>query len=107
MPAGSLAGKAVLIRRGTCGFYVKAINARTPGAAAVVLYNNAAGRVEPTVAGTPAITIPVVAITAAEGVLIDSRIAGRADDADLDEPGSSPRQPPAADFRLQLVRPDA
>ena len=37
------------------------------GAAAVVLYNNVAGALSPTVAGTPPITIPVVAITAADG----------------------------------------
>ena len=43
LPAGSLTGKAVLIRRGTCGFYIKACNAQNAGAAAVVLYNNAAG----------------------------------------------------------------
>ena len=38
-----LTGKAVLIRRGTCGFFVKATNAQNAGAAAVVLYNNVAG----------------------------------------------------------------
>src|SRR5207237_769001 len=58
--AGSLSGKVVLIRRGTCSFYQKASNAQQAGAAAVVLYNNVAGAVNPTVAGTPAITIPVV-----------------------------------------------
>jgi len=69
-PAGSLTGKVVFIRRGTCGFYVKAFNAQTGGAAAVILYNNTAGALNPTVApvppGAPAITIPVEAITAAD-----------------------------------------
>ncbi len=78
LPAGSLTGMAVLIRRGTCGFYVKAFNAQTAGASAVVLYNNAAGFVNPTVAGAPPITIPVVMVTAADGVVIDGRIAGGA-----------------------------
>ena len=68
-------GSAVLIRRGTCGFYQKAFNAQSAGAAAVVLYNNVAGRVNPTVAGSPAITIPVVAVSDTEGALIDGRIA--------------------------------
>ena len=72
---GSLTGKAVLIRRGTCGFYVKASNAQAAGAAAVVLYNNAAGALNPSVAGTPAVTIPVVAITAAQGATLDTAIA--------------------------------
>ncbi|WP_279426289.1 S8 family peptidase [Anaeromyxobacter terrae] len=72
---GSLAGKAALVRRGTCSFYQKALNAQNAGAVAVVLYNNAAGRVSPTVAGTSAITIPVVAVSAAEGAIINSRLA--------------------------------
>ena len=71
-------GKAVLIRRGTCGFYNKALAAQKAGAAAVVLYNNAAGRINPTVApvapGTEPITIPVVAITAADGATLSGRI---------------------------------
>ena len=76
LPAGSLTGMAALIRRGTCGFFVKATNAQNAGAAAVVLYNNAAGALNPTVAGTPAITIPVVAITAEQGATLDAAIAG-------------------------------
>ncbi|MGH3103486.1 MAG: S8 family serine peptidase [Gaiellaceae bacterium] len=75
LPAGSLAGKAALIRRGTCGFYNKALNAQIAGAAAVVLYNNAIGFVSPTVAGAPAITIPVVMAGKSDGELIDSRLA--------------------------------
>lgn len=75
LPAGSLTGKIALIRRGTCTFYIKAYNAQQAGAVGVVLYNNAAGTFTPTVAGTPAITIPVVAITKADGELIDDRLA--------------------------------
>ncbi len=75
LPANSLAGKAALIRRGTCSFYIKAANAQAAGAAAVVLYNNAAGFITPTVAGTPSINIPVVAISMDDGALLDGRIA--------------------------------
>jgi subtilisin family serine protease len=75
LPAGSLTGTAALIRRGTCSFYIKASNAQNAGAAAVVLYNNAAGALNPTVAGDPPITIPVVAITAAQGATLDGLIA--------------------------------
>ena len=70
-----VAGKAVLIRRGTCSFYIKASNAQAAGAAAVVLYNNAAGALNASVAGTPPITIPVVGITAAQGATLDAAIA--------------------------------
>ncbi|HXW09881.1 MAG TPA: S8 family serine peptidase, partial [Steroidobacteraceae bacterium] len=73
--AGAYTGQAVLIRRGTCGFYDKALNAQNAGAAAVVLYNNVAGRINPTVAGAMPITIPVVAISDTEGVLINNRLA--------------------------------
>ncbi|MFC6749467.1 S8 family serine peptidase [Deinococcus aquaticus] len=41
--AGSLTGKAVLIRRGTCTFYEKAKNAQDAGASAVILYNRDSG----------------------------------------------------------------
>jgi minor extracellular serine protease Vpr len=74
LPAGSLSGKAVLIRRGTCTFHQKSLNAQNAGAIAVVLYNNAAGLFSPTVAGTPAITIPVVAVSDTSGVNLSGRI---------------------------------
>lgn len=74
-PAGTWAGEAVLVRRGTCSFYIKASNAQAAGAGAVVLYNNAAGALNATVAGTPAVTIPVVGITAAQGAALDAAIA--------------------------------
>jgi subtilisin family serine protease len=75
LAAGSLTGKVVLIRRGTCGFFVKATNAQNAGAAGVVLYNNVAGPINPTVAGTPPITIPVVAVTDVAGAAINAAIA--------------------------------
>jgi minor extracellular serine protease Vpr len=75
MAAGSLTGQVALIRRGTCSFFLKASNAMNAGAAGVVLYNNVAGALSPTVAGTPAITIPVVALSAADGNAIDDLLA--------------------------------
>ena len=75
---GQFAGQAVLIRRGTCTFYEKSMNAQNAGAAAVVLYNNSAGRFSPTVAGSPAVTIPVVAVSDTEGVAINNAIASGA-----------------------------
>lgn len=75
LPPGSLTGRVALIRRGTCTFHTKALNAQNAGAAGVVLYNNAPGFLSPTVAGPVAITIPVVMTTAAEGALINDRLA--------------------------------
>jgi minor extracellular serine protease Vpr len=70
-----VADRVALIRRGICSFHEKALNAQNAGALAVVIYNNVAGRVSPSVAGTPAITIPVVSISDTEGVLINNRLA--------------------------------
>lgn len=75
LPAGSLSGHVALIRRGSCSFYIKAANAQAAGATGVVLYNNAPGGLNATVAGDPAITIPVVGIFAVDGNVIDSRLA--------------------------------
>ena len=75
---GSLTGKIVLIRRGTCSFLAKAWNAQQAGAAGVVLYNNAAGALGATLvaANAPTITIPVVGITQAQGNTMTAAIAG-------------------------------
>jgi minor extracellular serine protease Vpr len=79
-PIGDMTGKAVLIRRGTCGFYEKARRAQLAGASAVVLYNNVPGRINPTVAPVAGIldeqpvTIPVVAISDTEGAAINNAI---------------------------------
>ena len=76
-PAGSLSGRVALIRRGTCSFYEKSRNAEVAGAIGVVLYNNAFGLLSPTVVaptGAPEVTIPVVAIQAADGVVLNSRL---------------------------------
>lgn len=67
-------GKLVLINRGTCSFYEKALNAQNSGAVGVILYDNAAGALNPSVAGVVPITIPVAAISQADGNLILGRI---------------------------------
>ena len=69
-----VAGHIVLIKRGTCTFYMKAMNAQAAGATGVVLFNNAPGFVNPTVAGTPPVTIPVVAVSDTEGGAIATAI---------------------------------
>ncbi len=73
-------GKVALIRRGTCGFYNKSLAAQRAGAKAVILYNNTAGRLTPTVApvapDTEQVTIPVVFISQASGNAIDTLLAG-------------------------------
>lgn len=72
--AGSLTGKVVLIRRGTCTFHIKTLNAQNAGAIGAVLYNNVPGQFAATVAGTTPITIPVVSISDADGANLAARI---------------------------------
>jgi minor extracellular serine protease Vpr len=75
----ALSGKIALIRRGTCGFYNKAINAQRAGAIGVVLYNSAPGAFSPTVAPVPPgaepVTIPVAAISLDAGTSIYNGLA--------------------------------
>ena len=74
--AGFPAGAAAIVQRGACTFLVKALNAQAGGAAAVVLYNNTAGGLNPTVAGGAPVTIPVVAITQDDGNAIVTAMGG-------------------------------
>ncbi|MBX3713768.1 MAG: S8 family serine peptidase [Lysobacter sp.] len=63
-PANTFAGAIAVVRRGTCSFSIKADNAAAAGAVAVVIANNAAGIIVPSVPGT---TVPVFSVTQAEG----------------------------------------
>jgi len=65
-PADTFAGAIAVIRRGTCGFAVKAENARNAGAIALVLANNASAMTTPSVSGPPAATIPVFMVEKAD-----------------------------------------
>ncbi|TGE07624.1 T9SS-dependent M36 family metallopeptidase [Hymenobacter fodinae] len=72
--AAAVAGNIAVVYRGTCGFADKAQTAQLAGAIAVVVINNAPGAPiamggTPTVA-TPAITIPAVMISQADGAKI-------------------------------------
>lgn len=69
-----LTGTAVLIERGDCTFHEKAAAAQTANAAAVILYDNVPGIINPTVEGPVQITIPVVAIQQVDGHEIDARV---------------------------------
>ena len=72
LPAGSLAGKVALVRRGTCTFIVKGTNAAAAGAVGMVLYNNVGGiDGRPNVEGVP---IPVAYIAQQDGELIAGRL---------------------------------
>lgn len=80
--AAAVAGKIVLIERGLCGFAQKARNATNAGAAAVIIYNNAAN----VNAGPPGmaddgingqfVTIPTASIRRADGLSIIAQLGG-------------------------------
>src|SRR5699024_11388825 len=53
---GDFTDQIVLVSRGTCAFYDKAVNVQDTGAAGVVLYNNEPGLINPTVEGEGEIT---------------------------------------------------
>lgn len=62
--AGAFTGSIAVIRRGSCSFTIKTNNAAAAGALAVVIANNQAGVIIPSVPGT---TIPVFSVTQLEG----------------------------------------
>jgi hypothetical protein len=66
VPAGSIA----LVDRGFCSFVVKAGNAQAAGASALIVANNAAGTPGTLGGADPAVTIPAVHISLADGATI-------------------------------------
>lgn len=74
--AATMAGKLVLLDRGTCAFAVKAKNAQLAGAVGVIIANNAAGAA-PALGGTDAsVTIPTVSVSQADGLRLKTAVAG-------------------------------
>ena len=73
--AAAVAGKIALVDRGTCTFDVKALNAQAAGATGVLVANNVAGLAEPG-GVNPAVTIPVVGLTLADGNVIKAASPG-------------------------------
>ncbi|KAJ2007279.1 hypothetical protein GGI04_000585 [Coemansia thaxteri] len=69
----SLSGKVALIKRGICTFTQKAQNAQKAGAIGVIVYNNVAGMLSPSV--DDSVTIPVVIIGQDDGQFAADGIA--------------------------------
>lgn len=113
LPAGTFQNAIAVVRRGTCSFSIKANNAAAAGAIAVVVANNAAGAISPSVPGT---TVPVFGILKSDGDAIASFAAANAGTtAQIGYPASAlPTTPdvlaafssrgPAAGF--DLIKPD-
>ena len=68
--AAAVAGNIAIVDRGTCGFVVKVLNAQAAGASAVIVANNAAGPAPGLGGNDPAITIPTISLSQADGALV-------------------------------------
>jgi len=68
--AAAVRRNIALVSRGTCGFAVKVKNAQDAGAIGVIVADNAPGPVVGMGGADPAITIPAVRVTQADGALI-------------------------------------
>ncbi len=86
-PAGAFDGKAALIRRGTCNFSIKVLNAQNAGASFVVIYNQAsAGNTLITMAagtGAAEVTISSVLVGNTNGVKLVNWYTANGDAAQL------------------------
>lgn len=71
--AAAVAGRIALVDRGNCTFVIKAANLQAAGATGMLLANNAAGA--PALGGAdPAITIPSLSVSLADGALIRANL---------------------------------
>ena len=75
--AGVPAGNLALVQRGTCTFAVKAQNAQAAGAEFVGIFNNAPGLPNGTLGIGHGVTIPVIQISQADGLVIAAALPGQ------------------------------
>ncbi len=75
LPANSLTGQTVLVRRGTCAGTQKTFNAQNAGASAVIIINNVPGAPVALGSGGHAITVPAFMISQADGAALLAEIS--------------------------------
>lgn len=78
IPDGQLSGKVALIRRGVCGFSIKALNAQKAGAVVVLIANNTADECAVQAVGA---TQPQAGLTTVPVLLIARKMANQIDAA--------------------------
>lgn len=82
--AAAVAGRIALVDRGTCTFDIKVLNAQAAGATGVLVANNVPGLVEPG-GVNPAVTIPVLGLSQADGNVVRGASPGVQVEAVIDE----------------------
>jgi subtilisin family serine protease len=78
LPADSLTGQTVLVRRGTCAGSLKTFNAETAGADALIIINNVPGAPVALGSGGETVTIPAFMISRADGAALLGEISPNA-----------------------------
>lgn len=74
--SAATAGKIAIVQRGACAFAQKSQQAKTAGAAALIIYNNATGELNGTLGDNPQGVTPTTGITQADGEAIVAEMAG-------------------------------
>ena len=72
----AVAGRVVLLDRGLCAFTAKALAAQTAGAIGLIIANNAAGTAPELGGSDPAVTIPVISVSQADGSTLKTALTG-------------------------------
>ncbi|WBS00340.1 peptidase [Pseudoduganella sp. SL102] len=75
--AKAVKGNIALVDRGTCTFVVKAANVQAAGATAMIVADNAPGDPAGMSGSDPAVTIPAVRISQADGLALKAALAKR------------------------------
>lgn len=78
LPAGSLTGQTVLVRRGTCAGSLKTFNAEAAGAVALIIMNNVPGAPVALGSGGQVVTIPAFMVSQDDGTALIGEISPNA-----------------------------
>lgn len=95
--AAAVAGNIALVDRGTCTFVLKTLNLQAAGAIGVIVADNVAGPPQALSGSDPAIQIPAVRITQANGVSLKAALAAAGTGSVMAALGVDPAQLQGAD----------
>lgn len=102
--ANAVRGNAALVQRGGCTFAIKVKNLQDAGATSAILYNNVDGALVPGGADDT-ITIPVLAVSLADGLKLQTAVTGGSRSAPATATGSLTTDPTRIAGADQFGRP--